>query len=214
MVNSTRQRTARRGGFTLVELLVALTISSIVLTAVGTLAHAMSTAIEQTDEMGQRQAEVRFATMRLTELVRSSVRIWKIDYNVVLWEGDSNDDGVINGSELTYIQTVAGADALKIVAFPGHTLTISPDAIEDGTAKTTLTSDGSKYSELSILKQCSGVSFEVDPSLNDDSPRFVDIYFDITDNGVTSSYQICATRMGSADNMFDSSGNLLSGDDD
>lgn len=214
MVNRTRQRTAGRGGFTLVELLVALTISSIVLTAVGTLAHAMSTAIEQTDEMGERQAEVRFATMRLTELVRSSVRIWRIDYNVVLWEGDSNDDGVINGLELTYIQTQAGADELAVVTFPEQAQRVTPSGIINGTAKAELVSYGDKYSKLSLLKQCSSVSFEVDPSLNDENPRFVDIYFDITDNGVTSSYQICATRMGSADNMFDSSGNLLTGDDD
>ena len=214
MVNGTRQRTARRGGFTLVELLVALTVSSIVLTAVGTLAHAMSTAIEQTDEMGERQAEVRYSTMRLTELVRSSVRIWRVGYSVVLWEGDSNDDGVINGEELTYIQTQAGGDILEIVTFPGQTQSVNVVGIESGSAKVLWALDSDKYSELSLLKQCSSVSFEVDPSQNNDSPRFVDIYFDITDNGVTSSYQICATRMGSADNLFDSDGDLVSGDDD
>ena len=211
MVNGTRQRAARRGGFTLVELLVALTISSIVLAAVGTLAHAMSTAIEQTDEMGERQAEVRFATMRLTELVRSSVRIWKTDYDVVLWEGDSNDDGIINGSELTYIQTQAGGDILEIVTFPGQTQSVTVKGIRNGSAKTLLASDSSKYSKLSLLKQCSGVKYKVNALYN---PRFVDIYFDITDNGVTSSYQTCATRMGSADNMFGGFGKLLSGDDD
>lgn len=205
------KRMRHRRGFTLVELLVALMVSSIVLSAVGALAHAMSTAIEQTDSMGARQAELRYATMRLRELIRSSVRIWRIPHNIVLWSGDSNGDENINAFELTYVQTSSDASTLEIVTFGEQTTVVTAAGITNDSAKSSLTSDSSKYRTLSLFKQCSSVWFEVDDTSNS---KFVEISFDITDNGITSSYQICATRMGSADNMFDSFGDLVAGDDD
>ena len=198
---------AHRKGFTLAELIVGLVVSGFVLGAVATLAFAMNSADEQTKDMGQRQAEIRFMTTRLSELIRHSSAVWRISYHVILWQGDENGDGRINGSELVYIETNASANLLRITTFPGQDQAVSVGAIKNGSAKTVFLSD-TKVSTMEPLSQCSGVGFEV----ADD--KFVDIYFNLTEDGVTSRYQVCGTLMGSAENMFDPFGNLVSGDDD
>jgi prepilin-type N-terminal cleavage/methylation domain-containing protein len=47
------------GGFTLVELLVASMVAAIIFTAVATLAYALGTANDATDDMAVKQAQVR-----------------------------------------------------------------------------------------------------------------------------------------------------------
>ena len=56
--NNTKRRNRRQtpGGFTLVELLVALMVTSIILSAVATLAYAMTRANDQTSDTAQKQA--------------------------------------------------------------------------------------------------------------------------------------------------------------
>ena len=53
-------------GFTLVELLLALIVTGIILTAVTTLAFAVGAANDATDDTSQKQAQVRFATLRIS----------------------------------------------------------------------------------------------------------------------------------------------------
>ncbi|MCH7559430.1 MAG: prepilin-type N-terminal cleavage/methylation domain-containing protein, partial [Planctomycetes bacterium] len=83
--------TRYKKGFTLVELLVALVVTGIVLAAVATLAFAMGTANDVADDSSQKQAQVRYATLRISELIRhcklicgtpgSDVAVWRADDN-------------------------------------------------------------------------------------------------------------------------------------
>ena len=60
MLRNRRLFSARRpGGFTLAELLVALTVSSIILAAVAALAYAVGSANDSTDDTERKQAQVR-----------------------------------------------------------------------------------------------------------------------------------------------------------
>ncbi len=60
----------KQRGFTLVELLVALMVTSIIFGAVATLAYAVGTAHDASDDTSQKQTYVRFATLRISELIR------------------------------------------------------------------------------------------------------------------------------------------------
>ena len=104
----------KKSGFTLVELMMALIIASIVLAAVVTLAGATTAANDATDQMGREQGQLRQVSMRLTDLIRRANRVMAADTDgFQLWH-DNNADGLASADELT--QVTRGAD--------GNTLTI------------------------------------------------------------------------------------------
>ena len=58
------------GGFTLVELLVAMMVTAIILSAVAALAFAMGSANDSSDDTSHKQAQLRHATINVSELIR------------------------------------------------------------------------------------------------------------------------------------------------
>ena len=86
-----------KNGFTLVELLVALIVTSIILTAVSTLAFALSSANKATGQMSRSQAQVRLTTLRIQEIIRNcnlvcyagnnDIAIWPVGQNLVSCAG-------------------------------------------------------------------------------------------------------------------------------
>ena len=56
-------------GFSLVELLMALMVTSIILTAVVTLAFALNTAYDDTSDISEKQAKIRFVSLNISELI-------------------------------------------------------------------------------------------------------------------------------------------------
>jgi prepilin-type N-terminal cleavage/methylation domain-containing protein len=95
-------------GFTLVELMVALLVASIVLAAVATLASATTAADRVTDQMGREQSQLRMVSMRLTDMIRRANRVTISAVNgVQLWH-DTNADGLETADERTTI--IRGAD--------------------------------------------------------------------------------------------------------
>lgn len=109
-------RNTRQSGFTLVEMMMALLIASIVLAAVTTLASATTSANDITDQMGRQQALLRQATMRLTDLIRRANRVTATSENgFELWH-DNNADGIASADELTHVQRDVGGNGLRIGA--------------------------------------------------------------------------------------------------
>src|SRR3972149_4536193 len=105
-------------GFTLAELLVALMVTSIVLAAVATLAFALGAAYETSDDISQKQAQVRFATLRISELIRNCKLICGASGDdLAIWRADDNDDGQINISELVYIEMGPSGEHLQLCEF-------------------------------------------------------------------------------------------------
>jgi prepilin-type N-terminal cleavage/methylation domain-containing protein len=95
-------------GFTLVELMMALLVASIVLAAVATLASATTAADRVTDQMGREQSQLRMVSMRLTDMIRRANRVTISAVNgVQLWH-DTNADGLETADERTTI--IRGAD--------------------------------------------------------------------------------------------------------
>ena len=210
------QDTRYRSGLTLVELLVALVVASIVLTAAATLAFAVGAANDATDDTSQKQAQVRFATLRISELVRHCKLICGTPgSDLAIWRADDNGDGQINISELMYISAGGNRDHIRLyecnsVSDPRIELS-QIDAV--GTGWWLAFYDIESYTGL--IAQCSNVQFSLD---NVDVPpksKLVSISFDLVENNIVRRYQISAALASWAGNLLSETGDaLVEGDDD
>lgn len=81
-------------GFTLAELLIALIVTGIILAAVAALAYALGTANESSDDTAVKQAQLRYATLRISELIRYSKLVYAAsESEIVLWlDRDGNGE--------------------------------------------------------------------------------------------------------------------------
>lgn len=113
------RKNQRQNGFTLVELMIALIVSSIVLSAVAVLANAATTASKATDQMGKQQSHLRMASAHLADLIRRANRVTSAsEQEFTLWH-DMNADGLASNDELTRVGR--GLD--------GHTLSVGGSEI-------------------------------------------------------------------------------------
>ncbi len=194
-------------GFTLVELLVALVVTGIVLAAVATLAFAMGTANDVADDSSQKQAQVRSATLRISELIRHCKLICGTPGgDLAVWRADDNGNGQININELVYIERGTGSDYLRLCVFPLSD--ISPVNLSD---IETLSTSGYSVTYVPMVPQCSNVQFSFDAA--PPNSRLVSIAFDVLENDIFRQYQISAALRGWAGNLLDGSGNIVSDDD-
>lgn len=206
---------SRRSGFTLVELLVALTVSGVVLTAVATLAYALGSANDSTDDTSRKQAQVRYTTLRVSELVRQCKLVcYAGPADFAVWRADDNEDGRINFSELVYIEKGAGADHLHFCQFP--ICWGSDPVVNLSDIRAFSTSWWVAYSmaieSTAVIPECSNVqfSFDVLPPWT----QFVSISFDLVEDNKLRQYQINAAVRGWGGNLLNAAGNALVSDDD
>lgn len=154
----------RQNGFTLVELSVALLVTSIVLAAVAVLANATVIASMATDEMGRSQANLRQVSMRLSDLIRRANRVTvSLPGEFQLWH-DNNADGLMTADELTRIARGADGNTLSIGASESHAV-------------------------------CRNIVFGYDVVAPETT--LVTVWYDLTDNGQTQRYSVCAHLRGS-----------------
>ena len=188
------KNTRYENGLTLVELLVALAVASIVLTAVATLAYAMSSANDATDDTSQKQAHVRYATLRVSELIRHCKLVcYATGDDLAIWRADDDHDGQINIGELVYIECGPARDYLRLCEFTS----VDGSAIEMGAIGPFESNWWSAYSSdvnyTRLLPQCRDVQFSLDD--------------------IVHKYQLSAALRGWAGNLLDEDGNIV-GDDD
>jgi len=209
------QDTRCKKGFTLVELLVALMVSSIVLAAVATLAYAMSSANDSTDDTSRKQAQVRYTTRKISDLVRHCKLIcFAGPDDFTVWRGDDNADGQINASELVIIESGSNGEYLQLCDFP-----------VDGAGPEVALSDIRAYStnwwsslgirRTVLIPECRYVRLDVWPEdVLAVECRFVNISFELRENGFWRQYEISAYIRGWAGNLLNEAGDGLVGDDD
>lgn len=153
-------------GLTLVELLVALMVTSIVLTAVATLAYALGRANDSSNDTAVKQAQVRYATLRISELIKYSKLVYAdFESELLLWQTDKNNDGEVNVDELVYIDAGPDKDYIQLCDFE------SPPVV--------------------LIPQCRSVQFVLDSAAPD--TKSVSILFELEENDVWHKYQISAT---------------------
>ena len=201
-------------GFTLVELLIALMVTSIVLSAVATLAYALGTANDATDDKAEKQAQVRYATLRISELIRHCKLICGTsDNDLAVWCADDNDDGEINPTELVYLEAGQNRNYLRLLEFPSAASWPIPlSNIRSGTAKQELILLCDER-RTALVPECSNVQFL---GLDAVVPRskFAGISFDLVENDVVRQYQITAALRGWAGHLLDADGDSILSDDD
>jgi prepilin-type N-terminal cleavage/methylation domain-containing protein len=144
-------------GFTLVELMVALIVTSIILSAVATLAYATTSAHKATDQMGREQAQLRQVCIRVSDLLRRSNKVYKDISGIKAYEWgvllccDMNADGdYLDAGETVWIYRFE--DSLRILGQSDE-----------------------------IYTQCKNPTFQY--GWEDGRPRSVVIWFDMNDNG-------------------------------
>lgn len=196
------------GGFTLVELLVASMVAAIIFTAVATLAYALGTANDATDDMAVKQAQLRYASIRISELVRHCKLICGTPGDdLAVWRADDNNDGQININELVFIEKGADSNCLRLCIFPQSDISqVSLSSIE------TLAAGSYGVTYVPLLPQCSSVNFQLDAA----PPRsqIVSISFNLAENGIDHQYQICASLRGGIENLLNEAGDAIADDDD
>lgn len=200
-------------GLTLVELLVALIVTAILLSAVATLAFALNSASQASDDTVFKQAQLRHATLRVSELVRSCRLICAAPGNdLVIWRADENGDGQINITELVYLERGDSLNTLQLCQF---TSTVDPNvAFGSLGLSATKTQLIASYDETytPLIPQCKNVQFALDSA-----PPFTQlltISFDLTENGTDHRYAVDVALRGWAGNLLNATGDALVADDD
>ncbi len=200
-------------GFTLVELLLALIVAGIVSAAVVTLAFAVSTANDVTDNTSQTQAYVRYATLRISELIRHSKLICGMTGdNLAVWRADDNGDGQINPKELVYIEMGTGRNYVKLMDFPSaEDWLVTLSSILGGTAKQELMLICDER-QTTLVPECSNAQIVLDSS--PPWSKLVSLSFDLVENGIVRRYQISAALHGWSGHLLGDSGDVINSDDD
>jgi len=205
----------RGKGFTLVELLVALVVSSIILGAVATLAFALSKANDAIGDSSYKQAQLRYATLRIEELLGHCKLIcYAGTDDFAIWRADENNNSQINIGELVYIERGAGRDHLMLTEFSSS----NNAAINLISIKARATNWWSAYSSdarfTELIPRCSNVQFSFD--VYPPQSRFVNISFNLVENDIVRQYRISCKLRGWAGNLLSQGGssNSIVSDDD
>jgi len=210
-------KSKKRSGFTVAELILALSVMAIVLAATATLAFAMGSANSVTSQMSERQAHLRFANMRIGELIRNSCLVFEYEYQndvLVFWVDDTNADGLINADEIALLY--AGnhgyggySTSIEIVEFPGQTRVVPAFSLFNTSVVSDLYNqyDSKEEKVTELIAGCSNIDVSLDVS-----GKFVTVEFDLEQNSISRTYQICGTVRGR--NGFDWTGYFTRGDDD
>jgi prepilin-type N-terminal cleavage/methylation domain-containing protein len=201
--------TRYKKGFTFVELLVALMVAGIIFAAVATLSYAVGKANDATNTGAEKQAQVRYASLRISELIRHCKLICDTanSNDLAIWRADDNEDKQININELVYIERGSDRNYLRLCEFPLSEA--SPVNLSD--IKTLATSNYS-VTYVPLIPQCGNVEFQFD-ALPPRS-RFVSISFDLVENGIAHHYQISTALRGWAGHLLNEAGDAIVSDDD
>jgi len=203
----------KRNGLALIELIIAMIVTSIIATAVVTLAYALDTANDVTDDTGKKQAQIRFAAIRISELIRHSRLVcYAGSDDLAVWRADDDNDSQISISELVYVECGSAQDHLRLCEFPSSNNTAINISSIGAFASNWWSVYSADVNYTSMMPECSNVEFGFLPALPPQS-KFVTISFDVVENGIARQCQINATLRGWAGNLLDEGGNIVSDDD-
>lgn len=196
----------------MVELLVALVVTSVLLAAISTLAFALSSAQDATENMSRSQAEVRSASLRIRDLIcNCNLICFASDDDIAIWVSDDNNDNKINVGELTYIEFGTGRDHLRLCTFPSEN---GSEVALDSIGPVSTGWWGAYSSDIDyvrLLPECRNVDFKFD--MAPPYSRFVSISFEMRENELVRQYCIDAAVRSSRINLLDKSGKIVSDDD-
>lgn len=203
-------------GFTLVELLVGMLITSIVLSAVATFAYALSAASAAGDDTAVKQAQLRQATVRIRDLIGTCQLLCAAPGNdLVIWRGDKNGDHQINVNEMAYLERGDTCEFLQLCQF--YAGDDSPVALGDLALATTKSQLLMRHNPnyTSLIPACRDVQFAfypVAPPVT--QAQCLMISFLLTEDGSDHPYEIVAALQSRAGHLLNAAGNALVASDD
>ena len=216
------QRSKKHKGFTLAELLIALVVTAIIMTAVTTLSFALGSVNDKSSESFQEQAQLRYSMLRLPDLIKNAKLIVATPGDdIVIWKADNNPaNNKIDLLELAYIEMGPGRNYIKLLDitnssaankswFSGQASPIN--YLGQGATKNSLKSI-CDYSEIALIPECLNAALTLDIA----APRtkFVNISFDVYEESRLINYQISAKLRCWAGHLLNSDATNLVSDDD
>jgi prepilin-type N-terminal cleavage/methylation domain-containing protein len=210
---SVMQNIRHTKAFTLVELLVGLLITSIILAAVATLAFVFNSANTASGDTAYKQAQLRHATLHISELIRNAKLICAAPGNdLVVWAADENADDQINLNEIVYIERGTDLDTLRLCRFSsaGNPQTTIADLAQSTTKSTAIFNYNETY--IPLIPECGNVQFGLDraPPLT----GLVAVSFDLTENNVARRYEISTALRAWAGHLLSDANDIVASDDD
>ena len=174
----------------------------------------MCTANDSTDDTGVKQSQVRYTTLRISELIRQCKLIcFASSDDFVVWRSDDNEDGQINLSELVIIERGSSGEHLQFCDFPVGGSDPAVSLSDIGAYSTSWwASFGVHIRHASLIGECSNMEFSFDVLPPD--TRFVNISFDLIENSLSRQYQTSVFVRGWAGNLLNEAGDGLVSDDD
>ena len=211
-----KKRKYNYSGFTLVELLVAMMVTAIILSAVATLAFAMGSANDSSDATSQKQAHVRFTTVKASELIRHcKLVVLAGPGEIALWRADDDGNNRINLEELVYIDSGANGERLRLAEFVSMSNSVVPLSQIRQLQFIWWEGIGAEARFTDLIPVCSNVQFYFDaPAMPPTRIKLINISFDIFENGVNRNYQINASLRNWAGNLLSPAGDMIVSDDD
>jgi len=190
-----------------------LAVTGILLSAVATLAFAMTSASQISDDVLSKQAQLRQTSLRISELLRNCMLVCAAPGNdVAIWQADNNGDGQINLNELVYIERGDGLDVLQISQFDAtETLAVTLPELSLSGKKAELLAGHSSRSAV-FLSDCNNVQFDCDAA--PPFTRFFTVRFDLTEDNTDHRYEISVALRSWAGHFLNATGDALVSDDD
>ena len=205
-------RTKRLRAFTLAEMLVALMVTGIILTAVVTLADAMATANEIASDLSEEQARARYAMLRISDLIRHCKLVCAQHGNTVaIWRADDNDDKQINVNELVYLDKGSGSVYLQVCEFTGGNSSPVPISGVGPLPSQWWLAYGAEAKYTMIIPQCDYVQFT--PNTAPPYSSIISVYFHLYESGIFQQYETVVALRCRAVNLLNGSGEIVSDDD-
>jgi len=207
---------SKRKALTLVELLVALMVTSIVLAAVATLTFSVGSANRYSEDADRQQAQLRFATNQIKDLLQHCRLILNVgSTGLYCWRADDDGDCQIDIEEVVRIEINKTTGNLQMVTFsqPSWAMTILLNiaTFKSGSAGYALkTYCNPKY--VVLIGNCTDARFLKD----EDVPysKFVNIIFSLNSDRGIEKHQINAALRCWAGYQLYEDGSLNSYDDD
>ena len=206
-------RDPNRKAFTLAELLITLVVTGILLSALATLAFALSSATSTENDTAFMQAQLRQGTLRLQELMWNCRLICASEgYALAVWADDDNGDGQINVNELVYLDRGDTGDTLRVCQFSstGNPHVILSSGSLSATRLELISGHNGAYVSLIPDAQNVDFVFDADPPL----AQRLATSFDLTENGNVRHYRIDTTLRAWAGHVLNEAGDTLVSDDD
>ena len=177
MLNRKHKKPISNKGFTLCELIIALSVTAVILSATVTLAYALSSATRSSDQLMRSDTVLRSATLRISEMIKhSNLAIATVRGGVALWT-DENTDGIIDSDEINYIEPSDDGSSLEMLKYP---------LVEHNMSINRVQTIPSRMLYASLIPDCSNITFTIN------APSLVTISFDMSLDGTSRNHQITA----------------------